>query len=548
MKTIRPSALTSVVASFSAATALLLTLPTQAAETEHEHAHPVRAEQLGDVHFPISCDANVQKMFDRALALAHSYSFRAAGEGFAAILKKDPQCAMAYWGLALRGMGSLYEGNQGLDRIKAGREAIGKAKALGAKTPRENDYIGAMEAFFRDDRASASVRVQAFAEAMGKVHRKYPGDQEAEIFYAYAISASGDPKDRTYAMELKAAAILEKVLKVRPNHPGILHYLIHCYDHTPIAAKGLAVAQRYASVAPDAPHALHISSHIFVRTGRWEESIKSNAAGSAPEIDNFFRLHALDFLAYSYLQTGQDAAAKRALDDISLVDGLSVRHLIVAYALTALPARYAIERRRWDEAARLKVRDGHISEHFPQAEAALVFARALGAARRDQFDIARKELGRLAELRANSQKEAEAGGTWGEYWVTQIAVNQEMVESWIAFRQGRQEEALRRLNAAADREDATEKDPVVPGSILSARELLGELLIELKQPAQALRAFEAALKMEPSRFWTLYGAARAAELAGDPAKAKAYYARLVSQTAQSERSELKTVRAILVTH
>jgi tetratricopeptide (TPR) repeat protein len=278
--------------------------------------------------------------------------------------------------------------------------------------------------------------------------------------------------------------------------------------------------------------------------GLWQESIDTNRAGAAVE-DLFFKPHAMDFLVYSYLQTGQDAAAKRIVDEAATITILP--HILDAYAMAAMPARYAIERRRWSEAASLTPPQSEFAwSLFPHAEATLVFARALGAARSDRIDAARKDLDRLQELRANLIK-ANSEGTWQEYWVSQIQNHHQMVRAWISYTQGGRDEALQMLRAAADREDSTEKDPVMPGHLISARELLGDLLMEMNEPAQALQAFEAALKMEPSRFWTLFGAARAAHGAGDSAKAKTFFTRLVTQTAHAdpERPALKVAKAFL---
>ncbi len=501
-------------------------------------------EQFGEVHFPVTCDTGVQKKFDLALAMLHTFSFPAAAETFAAVSREDPDCAMAYWGLAATAIGSLYGGRPG-PMASQGEVAVEKAKAVGGKTSRERDYIAAIEVFYRGaGKIDYATRVRAYANALEQLHRKYPDDREAEIFYAYALSALGSPTDQTFAYQLKGAAILEKLLVELPNHPGVIHYLLHVYDNTPHASRGLAAARRLAAVAPSSPHAIQFPAHIYVRMGFWQESIDANRAGAAVE-DLFFKPHAMDFLVYSYLQTGQDAAAKRIVDEAATITVLP--HILDAYAMAAMPARYAIERRRWSEAASLTLPQSEFAwSHFPHAEATLVFARALGAARSDSIDAARKDLDRLEELRANLIK-ANSEGTWQEYWVSQIQNHQQMVRAWISYTQGRRDEALQMLRTAADREDSTEKDPVMPGHPISARELLGDLLMEMNEPAQALQAFEAALKKEPSRFWTLFGAARAADRAGDSAKAKTFFTRLVTQTAHAdpERPALKVAKAFL---
>ena len=500
--------------------------------------------QFGEVHFPVTCDAGVQKKFDLAVAMLHTFSFPAAAETFAAVSREDPDCAMAYWGLAATAIGSLYGGRPG-PMASQGDIAVEKAKAVGGKTSRERDYIAAIEVFYRGaGEIDYATRVRAYANALEQLHRKYPDDREAEIFYAYALSALGSPTDQTFAYQLKGAAILEKLLVELPNHPGVIHYLLHAYDNTPHASRGLAAARRLAAVAPSSPHAIQFPAHIYVRLGLWQESIDTNRAGAEVE-DLFFKPHAMDFLVYSYLQTGQDAAARRIVDEATTITILP--HILDAYAMAAMPARYAIERRRWSEAASLTLpRTEFAWSLFPHAEATLVFARALGAARSDRIDAARKDLDRLQELRANLIT-ANSEGTWQEYWVSQIENHHQVVTAWISYAQGRRDEALHMLRAAAEREDSTENDPVMPGHLISARELLGDLLMEMNEPAQALQAFEAALKMEPSRFWTLFGAARAADRAGESAKAKTFFTRLVTQTAHAdpERPALKVAKAFL---
>src|SRR5262245_46850241 len=502
-------------------------------------------EQFGEVHFPIACHAGVQKKFDLALAMLHTFSFPAAAKEFTAVSQEDPDCAMAYWGLAATAIGSLYGGRPGPMTLE-GEIAVEKAKAIGGKTSRERDYIATIELFYRGaDKIDYATRVRAYANALERLHRKYPDDREAEIFYAYALSALGAPTDQTFAYQLKGAAILEKLLMELPNHPGVIHYLLHAYDNAPYASRGLVAARRLPKVAPSSPHALQFPAHIFVRMGLWQESIETNRTGAAVD-DLFFKPHAMDFLVHCYLQTGQDVEAKRVIDEAAIVK--IIPHILDAYAMAAMPARYAVERRRWDEAAALTLPQERefAWSLFPHAEAALVFARALGAARNGNIDAARKDLDRLRELRVNLVK-ANSEGKWQEYWVSEIGNYRQMVMAWIEYTQGRREEALQMLRAAADREDTTAWDPVMPGHIVSARQLLGEMLLDANDPLQAMPEFEAALKAEPSRFWSLFGAARTADLAGDSAKAQAFYTRLVTQTAHAdpERPALKVANAFL---
>src|SRR5262247_4728212 len=357
-------------------------------------------EQFGEVHFPIACHAGVQKKFDLALAMLHTFSFPAAAKEFTAVSQEDPDCAMAYWGLAATAIGSLYGGRPGPMTLE-GEIAVEKAKAIGGKTSRERDYIATIELFYRGaDKIDYAMRVHAYANALDRLHRKYPDDREAEIFYAYALSALGTPTDRTFTYELRGAAILEKLYAELPDHPGVLHYLLHAYDNTPFASRGLTAALRLAKAAPSSPHALQFPAHIFNRMGLWHESIATNQAGAAVD-DLFFKPHAMDFLVHSYLQTGQAVAARGVVDQIATIK--IIPHILDAFAVAAMPARYAIERRRWDEAAALSLpQQGTFAwKDFPHAEAALVFTRALGAARGGDTDAAKKDLDLLQELRAN---------------------------------------------------------------------------------------------------------------------------------------------------
>ena len=509
-------------------------------------AHANARQDYGRVHFPIACNDSVQDEFDLALAMLHTFSFPDAAKTFTAVAQKDPDCAMAYWGIAATAIGSLYGGRPGPEALQ-GEQAVEKAKAIGGKDARERDYVAAVEVFYKGaDTLAYAARVRSYANALKQLHRKYPEDREAEVFYAYALSALGTPIDQTFIYELRGAAILEKLYAELPDHPGVIHYLLHAYDNTPYASRGLTAALRLPKVAPSSPHALQFPAHIFNRMGLWRESIATNQAGAAVD-DLFFKPHAMDFLVHSYLQTGQAVAAKGVVDQIATIKIIS--HILDAFAAAAMPARYAIERRRWDEAAALGLpQQGTFAwKDFPHAEAALVFARALGAARSGDTDAAKKDLNRLQELWANLIK-ANSEGTWQEYWVSKIENDHQVVTAWIAYKHGRRDEALRMLRAAADHEDATEWDPVMPGHIISARQSLGEMLLDANDPAQALQAFEAALKTEPFRFWSLYGAARAADLSGDRTKAEAYYAMLVGQTASADVQQypvLKVARAFL---
>src|SRR6516162_4654240 len=484
---------------------------------------------FGQVHLQISCQPEVQERFDQALAMLHTFSFPEATKTFAAVAQQDPECGMAYWGVAASAVGSLYGGRPG-PHAGPGEQADQKAVLVGAKTPRVRGYIAAIGVFYKDSRsASYEARVRAYATALQRVHQEYPDDHEAEIFYAYALSALGSPTDRTFKYELQGAEILEKLRRQIPNHPGLLHYLLHCYDHTPLAPRGLDAARQLARTAPASPHAAEFPAHIFSRLGLWQESIEANQAGLHFAEDIFFKPHAADFLLYSYLQTGQDGEAGRVVDGASRLKFLP--HLLDAYAAAAIPSRYAVERQRWDEAASLTLPVGDIDwKLFPHAEAALVFCRALGEARLGKVALAENDLERLEELERAVSSSIENEGVWQRFWATELRVNHDMVKAWLLYRQGETDAAVRLLRQAADTEDSMEKDPVMAGTIISARQLLGEMLLDAQRPREALEAFEAALKNEPARYWELFGAARAAERAGDQERAALLHTQLIRQT------------------
>ena len=520
-----------IVASFLSVTAAL--------------AQDKAGEKLGKVDFPVSCTPEAQAQFNRAVALLHSFWLDEAGKAFAAIAQADPGCAMAYWGTAMTLFGNPFTWPLGGKALPDGWAAVEKAQAAQAKTQRERDYIGAVEAFYKDsDKVDHRTRALAYVKAMEELAQRYPEDAEASVFYALALDVTALPTDKTYTNQLKAARILEKVFAEQPDHPGVAHYLIHSYDFPPIAAQGLTAARRYASIAPSAPHALHMPSHIFTRSGLWEESIEMNRRSAATSTNHFDSLHAMDYLEYAYLQGARDRDAKRVLDEIAAIKKVDREHFVTAYALAAIPARYALERGRWVDAARLLPYPNEKDfpwGSFPQGLAISVYARALGAARSGNAPAVRAEIERLRRLR-----EAMIAAKI-VYWAQQADIQIKVASAWAAFAAGNKQEALKLMREGADMEDASEKHPVTPGHVLPARELLGEMLLELKQPALALKEFETSHKVEPNRFRGLYGAARAAAQSGDMAKAKTYYEKLVvlSQNADTERSEIKEAKAFL---
>jgi hypothetical protein len=377
---------------------------------------------------------------------------------------------------------------------------------------------------------------------MEQLVARYPADREAAIFYALALNATALASDKTYGQQMKAAAILEAAFREQPNHPGVAHYLIHTYDYPAIAEKGLGAARRYAAIAPAVSHAQHMPSHIFTRRGYWQDSIVANRAAAAASDNDFDRFHAWDYLVYAHLQLGQDQSARRVHDEILAVEKPNVLNFPVAFALAAIPSRYALERGLWADAVTLTLRPADFPwARFPQSEAILVFTRGLGAARTGNLARAREDQARLAALR-----DGLLANKIG-YWADQVDIQRLLVSGFIARAEGRNDDAVQLVRAAADREDATEKHPVTPGPIVPARELLGELLLELGRPAEALREFEASQKGEPQRLRGYYWAGRAAALAGDKAKAKVQYEQLVTLAAQAEteRAEVREAKAYL---
>lgn len=511
------------------------------------------AEQLGSVHFPTSCSPAAQKEFTRAVALLHSFWFQHAIKGFEAAARADSSCGIAAWGAAVAWLGNPLAGPAPAKNVELGAATVARARSMGAKTQRELDYIAAIETFYKDhDTVDHRTRALAYEKAMEALAARYPTDGEAAIFYGLALNITLSPNDKTYANQLKAAAILEPAFREQPDHPGIAHYLIHSYDFPPIAGKGLGAARRYAKIAPSAPHAQHMPSHIFTRLGYWQESIDTNRASVEAAKDELRRakleagsynaLHAMDYIVYAALQLGKDRDARAVYDEVRGIEKIDTEHFAAAFAFTAIPARYTLERRRWAAATELTLHPRSLSwQKFPQAESVLVFARGLGAARGGNVAGARSEVARLEALR---DRLTAAKNT---YWAGQSEIQRLAVAGWIARAERRDDEALRLLRAAADLEGGTEKHPVTPGAIQPAREMLGELLLELGQPSQALAEFETSLRTDPNRFHGLAGAARAAELSGSKDKARAYYQQLLAlaRDADSERREVERARAYL---
>jgi hypothetical protein len=495
---------------------------------------------LGTVSFETSCNAEAQTLFNRGMLYQHSFWYRASQRTFEDVLKADPECGIAYWGIALSLLWNPHVVPP-LKNLAEGAAAIAKGKTVGAKTARERDYLDALGVMYGDyEKIDHRARLVAYAKAMEQLAQRYPNDDEAQIHYALALNTSASPADKTYASQLKGAAILEPISLRQPDHPGVAHYLIHLYDYPPIAEKGLNAARRYAKIAPAAAHAQHMPSHIFTRVGYWSESIASNAESArvAKEAKDFHdQLHAMDYQVYAYLQLGQDRKAKAVIDEAGAVSGFTETFLPGPYALAVSPARYAVERGDWKAASELAVR----ASPLPQVQAITYFARALGAARSGNPEAGKADIEKLVELRDKLRDAKDA------YWSEQVDIQRQVGEAWILYAEGRRGDALAAMSKAADAEDKTEKHPVTPGVPKPARELYGEMLLDSGKPAEALAAFETTLQKEPNRLGATIGAAKAAEKAGDTAKAQEYYKKVVAVAgdADASRSEVSEARAYL---
>jgi hypothetical protein len=503
-------------------------------------AHEAREEQFGEVHFSTSCNAAAQQRFDGAMRYQHSFWYRQSKDLFEQALAADPQCAMAHWGIALSLLFNPHVPPPA-QNLPLGLAALEKGKALGAKTQRERDYIDALLAFYTDhDRASHGERVQRYLAAQEAVARRYPDDDEAQIAYAITLNVAASPNDKTYTNQLKGAAMLEPIFKRQPRHPGVAHYLIHLYDYPPIADKGLDAAKRYAGIAPAAPHALHMPSHIFTRVGYWKESISSNQASArAAKAGNELhdQLHAQDYLVYAHLQLAQDQEARAVVAEMIETKGYNPSLRTGPYAIAASRARYMIERSDWKGAAGLQVQP----TRFAYVDAVTHFARALGAARSGDPAGAKADLAQLTELHAKLLQAKDA------YWAEQVEIQWAVATAWVLHAEGKHDEALARMKAAADAEDLTEKSVVTPGPLAPARELYGQMLLERGMAGEALAQFEATLQKEPNRFNAFAGAADAAKRAGETAKARSYSEKLVALAGngQPTRTAVAAARQLL---
>ena len=529
---------------FVAAALLALPLPGLRADTA--------PKVIEEVDFAISCGPMSQKEFKHAAWTLHSFWYPEALKEFTAIAASEPGCAMAYWGIAMSHWYPLWYPPSPA-ALKAGSEAVAKAIAAPTQTPREADYIAAIAAFYRDnDKLDHQTRAVAYEKAMEQVHERYPEDREAAVFYGLALNASALKTDKTFANQTKAAEILNKIWKEEPNHPGVVHYLIHSDDSPQFAAAGLDAAICYAKIAPDVPHALHMPSHIFTRLGMWQQSIDSNRAAHAAALDYVHKtrgpgsydqetLHTMDYLEYAYLQIAQDGPAKEVVDELIGFRQSEAANLAGGYAVAAIPVRYALERRDWPTAAALS--DPAIDfplERFPWAEAMIAYARALGDARTGNIAGAEAEIGRLQSL----EDKLKGNDT---YWANQVEVQRLAAAGILAHVRGDDEKAVALVRAAADLDATMDKHPATPSSVLPARELLADLLLELNQPAAALVEYRAMLSTDPNRFRSLLGEARAAKQTGDSVTAHDAYGKLValSKPVGPARPELDEARSYL---
>jgi tetratricopeptide (TPR) repeat protein len=536
---------------FSLATAVLamaaLAAPTGAMdEKDHQHHH-AGTEKLGTITFPTSCAPDVQAPFARSVALLHSFWYAEAEKAFEAVAATDPSCAMAQWGVAMSLYHPLWAPPTPAEMAR-GQAAVQKAAAAGARTAREKAYVAAIESFFKDaETVDHRTRALAYEKAMERVQQQNPDDREAAVFYALALLGTAPPSDKTYANQKKAGEILNRVLPQQPDHPGVAHYLIHSFDYPQLASLALPAARSYSKIAESSPHALHMPSHIFVRLGLWDDSIRANEDSAAaalahvqknaPGKSAFDELHALDYLAYAFLQQGRDAKAREILDRTLAVKALDNAQFAAAYALAAVPARYALERGRWAEAAALEVAPAWFPwAQFPFAEAITWHARALGAARSGDAVRAREAVNRLEALHKAAVDAKIA------YWPAPIEIQRREAAAWLAMAEGRKDEAVALMKDAVALEESIDKHPVTPGPVLPAREQQGDLLMALGRPAEALAEYEASLAVAPNRFYALGAAVRAADAAGRRDAARAHFATLAKVAARADGSRTDFVK------
>lgn len=509
-------------------------------------------KQFGTVGFETSCPREVKKEFDLAIALLHSFEYDEAEKVFAKIIDSAPECAMAYWGVAMCNYHPLWD-PPGQPELEKGSKAIAIAQSLPQKSKKESAYIEAIALFYKDwNKTDHRTRSTRYEKAMEKIYKEFSGDKELALFYVLSLTATADPADKTFINQRKAGSVLNALYPREPNHPGAVHYIIHAYDSPELAELALPAARKYASVAPSSAHALHMPSHIFTRLGLWAECINSNlasvasaqcyaqAAGIKGHWDE--ELHGLDYLVYAYLQTGENDLAKKQWDYLKSIDEVHPANFKVAYAFASIPSRYVLENKSWEEAASLEVPAANFSwKDFPWQKGIIHFARLLGSVHSNKPASARTELKYLHTIYD------ELVGQKDMYKANQVQIQIKSSEAWILFKERKNKEALKLMYTAADLEDKTEKHPVTPGQVIPARELLGDMLLQMNKPGEALAAYESALKKQPNRFNGLYGAGLAAERSGNLKKANHYYQLLtgIANSTGSGRPELEAARSFL---
>jgi tetratricopeptide (TPR) repeat protein len=527
-------------------TAVFLCVCVAPADDDAHHHENVTPEQLGTVHFPTSCVIQVQAQFERGVALLHSFWYEEAEKQFNQIIQEDPRCAMAHWGVAMSLWHELWN-HPDRKTIKKGLAEVNKAKRMHSTDDRERGYISAIDAFYSGSKGrDYHDRAIAYTKVMETNYQRHPEDREGAAFYALALLASAPDQDTTFANQKKAGAILEILFAQEPNHPGIAHYIIHSYDSPQLAEMGLAAARAYAKIAPAAPHALHMPSHIFARLGLWQDDIDSNLASIAATRKTAamhmggesHQFHAMDFLEYAYLQSGREADAQRLIDEIKAMppmkdDMYGSDFDPRTYSLVVFPARYSLELHRWREAASLPLVPGaNIGDN-----AITYWARAIGAVRSGNPAEARKDIAEIVSIRKTLVRQKKAG------FIDYIDADKKEAEAWLAYAEGNRDQALKTLRTIAEKQEAEGDEPLA----IPAREMLADMLTDMNQPAQALAEYENDLKFNPNRFDGLYGAAHAAELAGKNTEANTYYAQLlkVCNGASSDRPELSKAKALV---
>ena len=509
-------------------------------------------KQFGTVEFTTSCSPKTKKDFELAIALLHSFEYDEAEKVFAKVIEQEPECAMAYWGVAMSNYHPLWAPPTPQE-LEKGAKAIALAQTLTTKSGTETDYINAMALFYKDwNTTDHRTRSQQYKNAMESIYMANPGNKEAGIFYALALDATADPTDKTFVNQRKAGDILTALYPEGPDHPGIVHYIIHSYDYPELASLALPAARKYAAIAPSSAHAQHMPSHIFTRLGLWDECIQSNlvAASSAKcyaenaGINGHWdeELHALDYLVYGYLQKGQNKKAKEQWDYLRTIKEVHPINFKVLYAFASIPSRYVLENKLWKEAASLETYPANFPwEKFPWQNAIIHFTRLLGNAHTGNIDSAKQELKKLQTLHDMLVTRKNV------YEANQVEIQFKAGEAWILLGEGKKEEALKMMNIAAELEDKTEKHPVTPGEVIPARELLADMLLQMNKSNEALIAYEADLKKHPNRFNGLYGAAVASERIKNIAKAKDYYSQLlkIAPSTEANRVELEKAKSFL---